>query len=64
MDAPKYQTVIEVARALGLPVAWLKAEAKAGRIPSIRAGRRLLLDAEAVEAALLARAESGGDGDA
>lgn len=43
-------------RRFGLSKAWLKAEAEAGRIPSLRAGRRLLFDPEAVEAALLERA--------
>ena len=40
----------------GLSVAWLKAEAEAGRIPSFKAGRKLLFDPEAVESALLQRA--------
>lgn len=50
----------------GLSVAWLKAEAEAGRIPHLRAGRRLLFDAEAVEAVLIQRASerSRGRGDA
>ena len=45
-----------LANRLRLPVAWLKAEAEAGRIPSLRAGRRLLFNATAVERALLDRA--------
>ena len=40
----------------GLSVAWLKAEAEAGRIPCLRAGRRMLFDAEAVETVLIRRA--------
>jgi hypothetical protein len=40
----------------GLSMAWLKAEAKAGRIPCFKAGRKLLFDPEAVEKALLERA--------
>ena len=40
----------------GLSVAWLQAEAEAGRIPCFKAGRRLLFDPEAVECALLQRA--------
>jgi hypothetical protein len=39
-----------------LPAAWLKAEALAGRIPSLRVGRRLLFNPEAVEHVLLERA--------
>jgi len=40
----------------GLSIAWLKAEAEAGRIPCFRAGRKLLFDPEAVEQSLLQRA--------
>jgi hypothetical protein len=36
----------------GLPLAWLRREAKAGRIPSLRVGRRMLFDSEAVTVAL------------
>lgn len=43
----------------GLTVGWLRAEAEAGRIPCFQVGRRLLFDAEAVEAALLERARHG-----
>jgi hypothetical protein len=39
-----------------LTQAWLRAEAEAGRIPCLRAGRRLLFDVQAVEAALIRRA--------
>jgi hypothetical protein len=51
-----YITAIELANELSLPLAWLKAEAKAGKIPSLRAGRRLLFNPEAVERVLLERA--------
>lgn len=40
----------------GLSAAWLRAEAEAGRIPCLRAGRRMLFDADAVEAVLIQRA--------
>ena len=40
----------------GLTLAWLKAEAQAGRLPCLRVGRRLLFDPEAVEHVLLQRA--------
>lgn len=48
----------------GLSAAWFKREAEAGRIPHFNAGRRMLFDAAAVEAALLERAarESKGGG--
>ena len=43
----------------GLTVAWLQAEAEAGRIPCFRAGRRLLFDPDAVQRVLLKRAREG-----
>ncbi len=49
-------------RSYGLTIAWLKAEAEAGRIPCFRAGRRLLFDAAAVEQALIERARHGNGG--
>ena len=55
-------TIVNVsglARRLHLPAAWLMAEAKAGRIPSLRAGRRTLFNPEAVERVLLERAAKG-----
>lgn len=39
----------EMARLLGVSVAWLRAEAEAGRIPHLRAGSALLFDPEVVE---------------
>jgi hypothetical protein len=46
-----------VARRLRAPVRWLRAEAEAGRIPVLRAGKQFLCDFKAVEAALLKRAQ-------
>jgi excisionase family DNA binding protein len=51
-----YTSASDAARRLGVPEAWLKREAQAGRVPHIRAGRRILLDPQAVEAALAERA--------
>jgi len=45
-----------VARRLGVPAEWLRAEANAGRIPCLRAGRVLLFNVSAVEATLAERA--------
>ena len=42
-----------VADRLGVPVAWLQSEAEAGRVPVIRAGRRLLMDLDAVRQSLV-----------
>jgi len=41
---------------LGVPAAWLHAEALAGRIPSLPVGRRLLFNVGAIESVLLERA--------
>jgi hypothetical protein len=45
-----------LARRLRVPLRWLRSEAEAGRIPSLRADRQFLCDFEAVEATLLMRA--------
>ncbi len=41
-----------VAYRLGVPMAWLEREAKAGRIPHIKAGRSILMNVEQVERTL------------
>lgn len=50
---------------LGVPAAWLRSEAQAGRVPHLRAGRRILFNPVAVERVLLERAirEAQGGGD-
>ncbi|HYE60702.1 MAG TPA: hypothetical protein VD997_01790 [Phycisphaerales bacterium] len=41
METPeKFVTLMELARKTGLPAAWLRREAEAGRLPSIMAGRQ------------------------
>jgi excisionase family DNA binding protein len=49
-------TIGQMARRLGVPVKWLRAEAEAGRIPCLRAGERLLFVADVVVATLVERA--------
>jgi hypothetical protein len=49
-------TLWQLARTLGLPPGWLRAEALAGRVPCLRVDRRLRFDAGAVESSLLRRA--------
>lgn len=44
---------------LGVPLAWLRAEALARRIPSLRVGRRLLVNLGLAEEELLRRAQNG-----
>jgi hypothetical protein len=48
-----------LARRLGLPAGWLKAEANAGRIPCLRVGRQLRFNPVAVEAVLSDQAGGG-----
>ena len=49
-------TLPEIARELRLPERWLRAEADAGRIPHLRAGKKYRFTRPAVERALAARA--------
>lgn len=56
-------TFVPIRRAasnLGVPIAWLQAEAKAGRIPAIKAGRRWLVHLERTRIKLAKHAESEG----
>ena len=54
-------------RRFGLSMAWLRREAEAGRIPSLKIGNRILFDRDAVKEALIKRAQkaaaSKGGGD-
>ena len=53
---PQLVPIRVAARWLRVPLKWLRAEAEAGRIPSLRADNQFLCDVEAVEKALLERA--------
>lgn len=53
-----YRPARIVADELGVPRHWLEKEAREGRLPSLRAGRRLLFDAGAVEEALRERTKA------
>lgn len=59
MNDAKLLTLHCLAERTGLPVAWLKREADAGRLPCIRAGRMRMFDLAAVLKALAERQESG-----
>jgi excisionase family DNA binding protein len=54
---PSFITVEDLAAVTGLPRAWLRAEADAGRLPCVRAGRRRMFDLDAVVRELNSRAE-------
>lgn len=51
-----FESLDQVATRFGVPSNWLRAEAIAGRIPCLKAGRRMLFNAAAVETELAARA--------
>jgi len=55
MDDKIFIPIHTLSRRLGLPEAWLKNEAEAGRIPSLRASRRLMFNADEVERILTER---------
>ena len=61
-----FLSVRRTAARLGVPAAWLRTEALAGRVPYLRAGRQLLFNPLAVETVLLERAiqETKGGADA
>jgi len=56
---PEVLTDSQMARVLRVSVRWLRSEAEAGRIPSLRAERRFLFCREAVERVLAERAARG-----
>jgi hypothetical protein len=49
-----------VARRLGVPATWLRAEAEAGRLPHLRAGARILMDLELIREIVAERARQSG----
>ena len=53
---PRLRPLYVAALRLRVSSKWLERQARAGRVPCIRAGRQILCDPEAVEAALLERA--------
>jgi hypothetical protein len=50
-----FVSLTSAAYRLGVPAAWLRAEARAGRIPHLKAGRRILFNVSLVEKVLLRR---------
>ena len=55
--APIFLALEPAALALGVPRAWLKREADAGRIPFLSIGRRRLFNPDAVVRAILGRGQ-------
>lgn len=62
METNKLFSLYALALELRLPRQWLFLEAKAGRLPCLRVGRRLLFNLDAVRQALAKRAASEGKG--
>lgn len=58
MDA-KLITLYQLAERTGLPVAWLRREADAGRLPCIRAGRLRRFDLATVMKSIADRQKGG-----
>ena len=56
MSEVTFVSIHELAERTGLPVAWLRDEARSSRLPYFRAGRRILFNLESVERKLLERA--------
>lgn len=56
LSPQKLVPLASMARRLRVTTAWLRAEAEAGRVPSLKAGERYLFVPEIVEAELLKRA--------
>ena len=50
-------------RVLGVSSTWLRAEADAGRVPALQAGKTYLFNLEAVKKALLKRASTVHEGE-
>jgi hypothetical protein len=61
-ESELFLPIRHAASRLGVPGAWLLSEAKAGRVPSLRAGRRWLVNPAAVERVLLDRAQRSAEG--
>lgn len=56
MEHDELLSLRRLAASLKLPLAWLRAEADAGRIPCLRAGRRRLFHLDSVHRVLVQRA--------
>jgi hypothetical protein len=59
MHSAKLLTLNQLADATGLPLAWLRREADAGRLPCLLAGRRRMFDLDAVLKVLAERQKGG-----
>ncbi len=60
MTEPRLLPANRTARLFRVPLHWLKTEAEAGRIPALKADNAFLFDPDAVEVALVERAQKSG----
>jgi excisionase family DNA binding protein len=60
MDVPPLQPIGRAARLLSVPADWLRGEVEAGRLPHLRAGRRVLIHVDTVRRILSDRAQQEG----
>ena len=58
MDNHTFKTLEQLAEYTGLSAKWLREQAQAGGIPSLRMGRRLMFHQETVERALIQQLET------
>jgi excisionase family DNA binding protein len=58
MDDAKLLSLNELSERTGLPTAWLRREAEAGRLPFLWVGRRRMFNLAAVERILAERASA------
>lgn len=56
MEAPRLLLLGPTARRVGLPPAWVKAEAEAGRLPCLKIGKTLFFNPEAIAQLVAERA--------
>jgi hypothetical protein len=59
----KLLKLTECCREFGLPIRWLKQEAKMKRIPFLKVGRAFFFERETIEKALAQRAAQGDNAD-
>lgn len=64
MSSENFLDIFRTSETLNLPAAFIRREAVAGRIPSIRIGRRFMFDVAAVRRALVAQSERANGGGA
>jgi excisionase family DNA binding protein len=55
-DERTFIPLFRMASLAGVPETWLRAEVDAGRLPHLRTGRRILVNRDEIERALMARA--------